>query len=246
MSFWQYIFLFLSVLIGGGAALQIKKDKPGLLKLVLSFSGAYLLGITVLHLLPGVFAVHDHNIGLWILGGFFIQLLLERLSQGVEHGHIHAHHNASASFAMQIMLGLSLHAFMEGLPLSGYSEFHTHNHGAHGTGEDMHLFYGILLHKIPAAFALGLLLLRSNFKRRTIILCLTIFAIMSPLGAFVSSLLPINVEVLTILMAVVVGSFLHIATTILFEADDAHHHRISGQKLAAIIFGIGLSLLTMH
>lgn len=246
MEFWQYIIMFLAVLIGGGLALQIQKNKKKILKIVLSFSGAYLLGITVLHLLPSVFFKPESNIGIWILLGFFIQLLLERLSQGVEHGHIHAHKSAKTSFAIQIMVGLCLHAFMEGLPLSNYSDFHHHSDGAHEAGDHLHLYYGILLHKIPAAFALGLLLLRSDFSRSMIMSCLVIFAAMSPLGAFTASLIAPDGLVLNRIMAVVIGSFLHIATTILFEADDAHHHRISWQKFGAITIGVGLALMTMH
>ncbi|MFK7932941.1 MAG: ZIP family metal transporter [Saprospiraceae bacterium] len=246
MTLWQYLILFLSVLAGGLIALQIQKNKKSILKIVLSFSGAYLLGITVLHLLPSVFFQPESNIGVWILGGFFIQLLLERLSQGVEHGHIHAHKSAKPSFAIQIMLGLCLHAFMEGLPLSNYHDMHHHSHGVHESGDHLHLFYGIILHKIPAAFALGLLLLRSDFSRKFILGCLVIFALMSPLGAFTSALIAPEGAVLNRIMAIVVGSFLHIATTILFETDDTHHHRISWQKLCAILVGIGLALLTMH
>lgn len=250
MAIWQYSVLFLSVLIGGLAALRIQRDQKTLLKIVLSFSGAYLLGISVLHLLPSVFFQPEANIGMWILAGFFIQLVLERFSQGVEHGHIHVNKSAHTSFAIQIMIGLCLHAFMEGLPLSNYTEIHQHHghHHAHDheTGGHLHLFYGILLHKIPAAFALGLLLLRSNFSRSLIITCLVIFALMSPLGAFAAAQIAPEGLLLNRIMAVVIGSFLHIATTILFEADDTHHHRISWQKLGAISFGIGLALMTMH
>ena len=71
MSLWEYILLFSSVLIGGSAGFFFKKDQGHLLQLVLSFSGAYILGITVLHLMPEVYKGGNHQVGLWILGGFF-------------------------------------------------------------------------------------------------------------------------------------------------------------------------------
>lgn len=240
MELWQYIILFLSVLIGGSIAFYVQQYNKLFLKLVLSFSGAYILGITVLHLMPSVFIEYKTSVSLWILGGFFIQLILDQFSQGIEHGHIHAHKHSSTGFAVQIMLGLSLHAFLEGMPLNDYVGFHAGHQHSHN-----HLFYGIVLHKLPAAFALVFLLLASDFKRKTVWLCLAIFAMMSPLGAFVASFLSMNTDFSTAIMALVIGSFLHISTTILFETDDTHHHSISWKKLLTIVAGIGLSLLTI-
>jgi len=242
MAVWQYVVLFISVLAGGGLALQLKKYNPANLQLILSFSGSYILGISILHLMPGVFMQGDSNAGLWILLGFFIQLILEQLSKGVEHGHVHVHQHGK--FAFSVMIGLCLHAFIEGLPLSNYSEFHQLHHGA-GHNDD-HLFYGIILHKLPASFALAILLLWSETKRLVIWLSLVTFAAMSPLGAFAASLFSLNIEMITNLVALVIGSFLHISTTILFEADDSHQHRISWRKLAVILAGVGIALLTLE
>ena len=95
MPISEYIFLFATVFLGGGLAFYLYRRLPAwALPLVLAFSGAYLLGITAIHLMPGVFHELEARAGLWLLAGFFIQLLLEVLSQGVEHGHIHAHQRA--------------------------------------------------------------------------------------------------------------------------------------------------------
>ena len=83
---------------------------------------------------------------MWVLVGFFIQLLLEQLSGGVEHGHIHAPHNATGKFAISVMLGLCVHAFLEGIPLTHFTEYAGSAHAHHGH-EHNHLLYGIILHK---------------------------------------------------------------------------------------------------
>ncbi len=241
MAVWQYAVLFFTVLAGGGVAFLIKKYNPANLRLVLSFSGAYILGISILHLMPGVYAQSDMRAGMWILLGFFIQLMLEQLSKGVEHGHVHVHEYGK--FTYSIMLGLCLHAFLEGLPLNDYKAFHQLHHGL--GHDDNHLFYGIIMHKAPAAFALVILLIWSKVKRSLIWLSLTIFAIMSPLGAFTASLFSINVATVTNLVALVIGSFLHISTTILFEADDSHQHRIPWKKMLVLMAGLGIALLTL-
>ena len=247
MAIWEYLILFMIVLLGGGLAFYCKRSNKAVLQLVLSFSGAYILGISVLHLMPGVFSGGDHHIGLWILAGFFVQIFLEQLSGGVEHGHIHPTKKASSVCALQVMIGLSVHAFLEGMPLENYDEFHGLIHGhEHGSS---HLFYGILLHKAPAAFVLVLLLTISGFKKTTVWVCLILFASMSPLGAGLTKWLKamdlLNPELMRILIAIVVGSFLHISTTILFEIENPGSHSISFRKLVVIGFGLLTAMLTM-
>jgi len=239
MEIWEYLILFLSVLIGGGLAFFIKEYKPSTLQMLLSFVGSYVLGITVLHLLPSVYTGHSHSIGLWILAGFFIQIILEILSGGVEHGHIHPTHEPKMGFALQILFGLCIHAFLEGMPLPHY-----HNHDEH------HLLWGIILHKLPAAFVLVFLLTLSKFKKSFVLTALIIFSLMSPLGALTADFLTtkgiFNKETTEpILIAIVVGSFLHISTTILFETESKSHHHISLKKVVMIVAGLGLALLTI-
>jgi len=239
MTIWEYVLLFSSVLLGGGIALYIRQQQPLVLRLLLSFSGAYILSIAALHLLPGIFAGDHSLMGLWLLLGFFIQIILEQLSRGVEHGHIHAHAHAKAGYGIQILIGLCLHSFIEGMPLSGYP--HMHEHG----GEINHLLYGIILHKAPAAFALGILLSQSDYSRAFVMISLVIFSLMSPLGAFLGEQFIVNPVALQRIMAIVVGSFLHISTTILFEAEGDRQHQISWKKLLAMITGLVIALLTM-
>ena len=72
---------------------------------------------------------------------------------------------------------------------------------------------------------------------------LMIFALTTPLGAIMGT--QINLEELGlnvhIILAVVVGMFLHISTTIIFETSD--NHRVNLLKLICILFGAGLAML---
>ena len=244
MSLWEYILLFGSVLMGGSAGFYFQKERKGLLQIVLSFSGAYILGIAVLHLMPWAFGSGESKAGLLVLAGFFIQLLLEQLSAGVEHGHIHAPHHFSTGFVLSVMFGLCIHAFVEGIPLSYYETFNDLQHGGHGHSHN-HLLYGIILHHIPAAFALVFLLIISKLKKRWIWLCLLLFSVMSALGAALASLIEIPARIQIYIIAFVIGSLLHISTVILFEMDSSSHHYISWKKLTAIGAGLGFSLLTI-
>lgn len=226
--------LFISALVSGFTVFFVKRNNTSFLKLILAFSGAYLFAITVLHLIPHVYHT-DHTspeiIGLYILGGFIFQLLLEQFSQGIEHGHIH-HHNHHA-FPLGIMISLCLHAFLEGMPLV--------------SGHQSKLVFGIAIHHVPAAFALGSLLINTSLRKPNIILMLVIFASMTPLGYIASSVLSqgqvgdISLHFDKI-MAVVIGIFLHISTTILFESGSADHHTFNKKKMIAVFLGIAVSL----
>lgn len=233
MEAWILILLFTSCFLGGMAVFLFKKDNKQHLKLILSFSGAYLFAITILHLIPEVYHEGDHSIGIFVLGGFVFQIILEQFSQGIEHGHIHKHPHGSSIFPFGIMISLCVHAFLEGMPL---------------VRDPQHqLVYGIGLHHIPAAFALGSVLLQSHVRKNTIIFLLIIFALMTPLGYLFSFELSSGaIGDLTAyfdrIMAIVIGIFLHISTTILFESSVDHHFNL--KKSIAVIAGIGIALLS--
>ena len=85
----SYLLPFIGSLLGMVIAYYVTPRTPERVKLILSFSGAFLLGIIILHLMPQVFLETNFQAGLWIIAGLILQILLEYLSQGTEHGHTH-------------------------------------------------------------------------------------------------------------------------------------------------------------
>jgi zinc transporter ZupT len=231
MESWQLILLFGSSLLGGLGIFLFKQDNSNRLKLVLSFSGAYLFAITVLHLMPDVYSSGNPQIGLFILGGFLLQIFMEQFSEGIEHGHIHKHSHQHFVFPLGIMISLCLHAFLEGMPLA--------------KGQHKELVYGIALHHIPAAFALGSVLMENKLSKFSISSLLILFALMSPLGYWLSFEIGQgaigNIEVyFDRIMGVVIGIFLHISTTILFESSVDHKFNL--KKVVAVLLGVSIAL----
>lgn len=236
-----YTLLFAAPLFGGLLSYFLFDKIRQSLKWVLSFSGAYLFSVTVLHLIPEAFSGHnDTTLGLYVLLGFFIQLILEQFSKGVEHGHIHTDDSLSKGYIFSIMIGLSLHSFLEGLPLGGH--FH-HEHA------QMPFLYSVALHKIPAAFALVAIMNYAHLSKSTILLLLALFCSISPFGALTSEMIAhsgANFEKYhAAITALVIGSFFHVSTTILFETGTKSH-KFSSQKIFAIIAGVALALLTAN
>lgn len=232
MGIWELILLFGSSMIGGMAIFLLKKDNSNRLKLVLSFSGAYLFAITILHLIPDVYKTGNTEIGLFILGGFLLQIVMEQFSEGIEHGHIHMHkHHQHYIFPIGIMGSLCLHAFLEGMALA--------------QKQNKELILGIALHHIPAAFALGSVLLQNNLDKFKVIALLILFAAMSPMGYWLSFEIRTgsigNIETyFDRIMGVVIGIFLHISTTILFESSVDHKFNL--KKMIAVLLGVGIAL----
>ncbi len=241
---WNFIILFFTSLAAGSLAVFIPKWKEKDFKMALIFAGAYLFSITILHLLPELFADHDsaYFMGLYILLGFLLQQVLDYLSSGIEHGHIHhpGGHGMGNS-VWTLMIGLFLHAFLEGTLLSKQPTLLHHHHGSET------LMIGILLHKMPEAFALVAVLLTRLNKRKTFAL-LVLFSLASPFGMLSTDWLYGNAIIgsgaVNVLFGLVAGGFLHISTTIFFESSPQHKFQL--RKLLIILLASGLAILSEY
>lgn len=219
--------LILILSIAAGSILGYFFSRKNLLsKFLLTFSGAYFLGITVLEIFPGVYEGHSHTIGLFVLGGVLFQIIVESLSKGAEHGHVHLHKNQKIPGSM--ILGLFLHSFFEGMPVG-----HQHSDS---------LLWAIVVHNIPISMLLfGALsqMTESLWKKA---LFLGLFAIAGPLGVIFgdTALAEYHKEA----AAFVAGIFLHIATVILFESTDSH--KFKTQKIVTLLLGFVIAYLTVY
>jgi zinc and cadmium transporter len=235
----QSILLIISVLACGALVLtfQVKGEKG--IKLLLSFSGAYILSLCLFHLIPEVYQeLPDASFAGWaIVTGFLLQLALDYISGGIEHGHVHIHkhdhesvhhHPVLQKFPIMMLAGLCIHAFIEGIPLFIDEE-----------GPE--LLIGIILHNIPISITLMTVLIHSGKSLKESFLALLIFSLMTPAGGWLAKkMLPvegiIHEMAAPMSLALVIGIFLHISTTILFESDK--NHRFNLVKFGTILAGV--------
>ena len=234
--------LFLVGFASGIAGIYLHGKITRDVKVLLAFSGAYLLALSLLHLLPEIYIHLSYDAGLYILAGFGVQMVMDYFSRGVEHGHIHQEVSVKSSFPLGIYLSLFLHSLIEGLPLGGGFD---HHHGDHGFHTES-LLAGIAIHKIPEAIALAAILFYVFRQRRKVLFYIGIYALATPLGVFLGEFVLARfaanpTDLYAKVLAFSVGIFLHVGTTIIFEADESH--RLSWRKSLAIILGIGLVLL---
>lgn len=230
----QYILPFLSVILGYLIAVIIKPNNKKNIKLLLAFSGAFLLSITVMHLLPEVYdkvfhghsGHHDHSggyrIGAFIMVGILFQIILEFFSKGAEHGHVHVHDHMS-SMPWSLFVSLCLHALLEGMPVS-----HHHN-----------LALGIAIHHLPIAIILTTFFINAGLNKKLILFFMVAFAFMTPLGTLASESLHFLEHYYTEISAVVIGILFHISSTIIFESSENHKFNIA--KISVIVLGIVLA-----
>ena len=220
----NYLLPLFSVLIGYIIALFLKPKSKTNLKLLLAFSGSFLLSLTVMHLLPDVYESNNHNIGLFIMVGILFQIILEFFSKGAEHGHVHGH-DTIYHIPWLLFISLCIHAFLEGFPVN-----HHHN-----------LAIGIAIHHFPIAIILTTFFINSRLDKKAIFAFMITFAIMTPLGTIISDYLPVLNEYYYEITAIVIGILFHISSTIIFESSEGHKFNIA--KVSMIIFGIVLAYI---
>jgi len=205
------------------------------------FGGAFLFASCFINLVPHIYLegfvtprLHIKT-GAAVLAGFLIQLLLEHVTNGVEHGHNHCHECAEHSHTTHpvtgLLIGLCIHSFIEGMPLVD-------------PDGDIHqgLLYGIVFHNIPITLVLLGLFINNRYSFVRSLWLLLIFAVMTPLGSLCNLLfLPDDKVVQAMLMGVVTGILLHVSVSILFDHD---HNRFSWFKLALVLLAFAAAYVT--
>jgi len=268
-----YLLPFLAVVLGYFLSIIVKPAKKKTIKLLLAFSGSFLLTMTVSHLLPEVYAYviegnhvettivenhnsshnhthehhdhshdhsshdnhihteatnsnehnHDHDamkqIGLFIMLGIVFQIILEYFSKGAEHGHVHVHEKMT-SMPWLLFASLCLHALFEGMPVSQHT----------------HLAWAIAIHHFPIAIILTLFFLQAELNKKFVFMFMIVFALMTPLGTYLSANLSFLIDYYVPISAFVIGILFHISSTIIFESSEGHKFNLA--KLLAIIIGI--------
>jgi zinc transporter ZupT len=180
-----------------------------------------------------------------LLAGFIIQILLELLSKGIEHGHVHLHGEISNKELIVIFIGLAIHSFIEGMPINTF-ESSVHQHTITNINSSFSSIYlsTILIHKLPIAAVLIIFLnsINSSYLKKFVFLFL--FAASSPLGGMVGEFI-VNIDFFKgfslNLLAISCGMLLHITTLLIFE--DHHNSKGKIKNILTISAGIVTGIL---
>jgi zinc transporter ZupT len=221
-----YIIPFLSVILGYLIANFLEPKNKKNLKLLLAFSGAFLLALTVSHLLPKIYQGHQiagrPSPSIFIMIGIVFQIVLEYFSQGAEHGHVHGHDKMN-HIPWALFLSLCLHALLEGMPVS----------------QHQNLAWGISVHHFPIAIILTTFLMQSHLNKVSTFVFMFVFALMTPMGTYIAEFYTGLIQFQKEITAFVIGILFHISSTIIFESSEGHKFNLA--KLSAIVLGIILA-----
>ena len=200
-----------------------------------AFSGAFLFAITVFLWLPHLTEQHDHDGGLpwgvWIVLGYFLQFALDSRSKGLEHGHVHGHEGNP----WPAYIGLLIHSLVEGLPLFILD-----------AAERMPYAISLAVHNLPIAALLAFWLKQCNISGRHIAYAIIGLSVAAPIGGVIGGFIPSYMPGMeNFVGGLVVGIFLHVSSTILFEMQKDHRMPWGtwGIVVIGLLSGYALSLL---
>lgn len=209
-----------------------KKEK--LAKNLLILSAGFLITICLNEVFPQVYTAETGaSLGIFVIAGVLLQMILEALTKGFEHGHFH-HHSEHNILPAALMVGLFIHAFIEGIPLAN---------DVHGLSPYL---WGIVFHNLPISFILGAFLFNRKDESRSApsypsLMIVALFALASPMGMLLGNYFDPDLQ--PYFLAIVGGIFLHISSVIIFESNK--NHNIDWLKIGLVILGVSLALL-MH
>lgn len=262
------ILLLLGVVLATGSITFLFSDRiKARHRMFSTFSAAVVAALIFVHLLPDIYSssISAKWMGLALLIGLILQLILEKITHGIEHGHEHSHAKSHKSILIGVMMGLGVHAFIEGMPISiddvhqtttanshAHDSHEHHEHEGHehvdyseGKGGISNKFISaILMHKVPVTLMLSLFLLSIGVKPLSYFGFLTIFALMTPLGMISGEYLmkiPSINSYKFYLLAISTGMLLHIITSILFE--HGHSRKETNIHIMLILSGVIIGVL---
>lgn len=225
---------FLTAFVGGVIPVLLPGLPERALRLFVSVGAGLLIGIAILHMVPESAEMIPETFSLWLLFGFLLLLVLERfvMVHACEENHCDYHTIGLAAF-----LGLTVHGIIEGCALA--SSFLT-------AGIGPLVLVAILAHKAPAAFALtSILRLGKRSDRQVLAFTIGVSASV-PLGmALAYGFLRMGgiPNSAGVLLAISAGTFLYIAACdLLPELHRSGEDR--GKRLAAFLFGVGITLFS--
>lgn len=230
-----YLSLFLGPMIGGVVGIYWGEKNSSYMPIIKGFVGAFLLSVVLVGILPHLYHENESSIAIFIIVGFFLESLLELIFGGKGHSHENHHHDDHAvnAFPLGLFIALSLHSFLEGMSVIPSL--------LNSKDAMVGFVFGISFHELLAAFSLAVLLKTSSVKLKWVVLILVSYALMSPLGSFTGNFLKdfdyLQMEVIPKLLAVAVGTILHVAMDVL----SAPLHSKSRQIIKFIAIGLGIA-----
>ncbi len=196
---------------------------------------------------PGAaFSLEPVLLGATILAGFAAMLVLEGSGIGHAvheehhdhargHGHGHIHHPTSLPV---VAVGLSVHAMADGLAVGSAAV-------AGDAAFSALVALAVILHRVPAAFSLGLFALHEARTERGAVMAIASFALATPIMAVVAYVLLDGADesITAIALLFSAGTFVYVATVDTLPA--IHNPELGRRSVYGVLTGAGLFAIVL-
>ena len=183
--------------ICGGLAVVRRPWQPLYLRSFIALGSGFMLAASLLEMLPESFALLGRNAAAWMLAGYLLIHFCEHTVSAHFHfgEETHAEEVAGARRSHTVLLGLVIHAFVDGISIaSGFLV---------SDWLGWIVFLAVFLHKMPEGFAVSSVMLASGKSPRTALLASAVLGaatvagvlVMAPLRAQVAYTLPMSAGV---------------------------------------------------
>jgi zinc transporter 9 len=221
------------------------KNNGALLHRATGIAAGILLASALMVVIPEGFELALANstmnplyVGAAILGGFMLMLILEGSGIGHavheehhhhddEHGHSHVHHQ-TAPFLL--LFGLSAHAAADGLAVGSAA-------AATSVAVTAMVAFAVIVHKMPAAFSLGVFAMHQYEQRSKAIRDVVLFSLATPIMIIISAYLfqGLATETIGLLLLFAGGTFLYVATV--DTLPDIHNPETGTRAMIDVLLG---------
>ena len=139
------------------------------------------------------------------------------------------------------VVALSFHSLFEGFAI-----------GIQGSDSRVWiLFAAVAVHKFVIAFVVGLEVLTGGGRRTLVIIYMSVFAAMSPLGMIIASITKASLEddnplLVGILNAIATGTLLYVTFCEILQREEEHKNLSSWKQFIATILGFGVMCVVQY
>lgn len=244
MLFLMYSALLVAVSLIGAYLPMLGRKDDGRTHLMIAISAGIFLGLLLFMLLPEALeeseegGIDTHYSMIVLALGFLAILILEKLMDHFHHDKCGCHEEGHSHKLVSVSsyIGLAIHAACDGLALAAMFM----------AGEEVGLMatIGLCIHKFAELFSLSSTMLLSDYTRRSSLVRLGIFALITPITGMLFFILFSGMEVEGLLglpLMFASGTLLYV--TMCDMLPEAFHREEKEMKsLALILLGVGLML----
>jgi zinc and cadmium transporter len=218
-------------LLGGFLIAGRKRPQIRFLRQLMAIGAGFLLAVVLLEVVPEVSEQWGETFGTamgWMLGGYLLLQLAEHTIAPHFHFGEEIHHREmhKRGVAGRALLGLSIHAFFDGVVIAA-GLLTSYRLG-------MVLFLAVLLHKIPEGFTIASIMLSAGRDRKAAWNATLLIAIATMAGIL---MVTVTQPAIRYALPFSAGVTLYVAASDLIpEVNHAHDHQTEERGIPASIF----------